>query len=85
MSNLAKAIRLRLDDWVENALDPQAAAAACLAILDEHEHVPANGGEYTEYDFGCTTCHLDSHRGTVNGHGWCVTTRLIAEKLGVEI
>lgn len=30
------ALRARLEDWAENALDPQAAAAACLAVLNLH-------------------------------------------------
>lgn len=31
------ALRARLEDFVENALDPQAAAAACLAALTLHQ------------------------------------------------
>lgn len=49
-----------------------------LSALDEHEHVPENGGHYTKYDFGCRTCHVDSHCGAVDGHGWCDTAKLFA-------
>lgn len=58
--------------------------AAIRAVLAEHEHVPENGGERTDHDFGCRTCHNDSHCGTTAGHGWCDTVRGIAEKLGIE-
>lgn len=37
MTDVNIAVRARLKDFVENALDPQAAAAACLAALDLHQ------------------------------------------------
>lgn len=35
--NIDVAVRTRLADPVENALNPQAAAGACLAVLDLHQ------------------------------------------------
>lgn len=58
---------------------------AIRAVLAEHEHVPENGGERTDHDFGCRTCHNDSHCGTIDGHGWCDTMRRIAKSLGIEV
>lgn len=37
MTDVNAAVRTRLEDFVESALDPQAAAAACLAALDLHQ------------------------------------------------
>lgn len=43
MNDVNTAVRARLEDFVENALDPQAAAAACLGALELHQPVAAHG------------------------------------------
>ncbi len=48
-------------------------------ILAEHKHIPAVQSEYTHhYDFGCQTCHVDTHCSEIMGLGWCETVRLMA-------
>lgn len=37
------AVRNRLEDFVENALDPQAAATGCLGALELHQPIAARG------------------------------------------
>jgi hypothetical protein len=48
-------------------------------IPDEHPHVPGVQQEHgDEYDFGCLTCHADTHCGETVARGWCMTVRLMA-------
>lgn len=53
--------------------------AAKRKLLAEHKHVPAVQSEAAHvYDFGCQTCHVDTHCGETMGLGWCETVRLMA-------
>jgi hypothetical protein len=42
VTDLATKIRQRAEDWVENILNPQAAAKAVVAVLERHK--PTDGG-----------------------------------------
>lgn len=56
-----------------------AEVASKRAILDEHKHVPAVQQERDhEHEFGCQTCHADTHCGETMALGWCETVRLLA-------
>ncbi len=75
------AVRARLEDFVENALDPQAAAAACLAVADLHQ-------PFTKADMVlCEECSpVKSSMLRYVLMPWpCPTWTAIAEALGIEV
>jgi hypothetical protein len=81
------AVRARLEDFVENALDPRAAAAACLAVADRHQPFLAHGMVLCEE---CSPVRDRYDDGTVLRRyllaPWpCRTWTAIAEALGVEV
>ena len=83
----ATAVRTRLEDFVENALDPQAAAAACLAVADRHQPFLAHGMVLCEE---CSPVRDHYDDGTVLRRylltSWpCRTWTAIAEALGIEV
>jgi Family of unknown function (DUF6221) len=48
-------------------------------ILEEHTHGPAALQDARQdHDFGCHTCHVDTHCGEIMGFGWCDTVRHMA-------
>lgn len=56
-----------------------AECAAKRKILDAHRHMPAVRQDGSErHDFGCWTCHADTHCGDTVAWGWCDTVRLLA-------
>jgi hypothetical protein len=72
------AVRARLEDFVENALDPQAAAAACLAVADRHQPFTKAGMTL------CEECSPVKSR--YHDVRWpCPTWTAIAEALGIEL
>lgn len=83
----AAAVRTRLEDFVENALDPQAAAAACLAVADRHQPFTQAGMTL------CEECSpVKSRYDDGRPLGWyvlmpwpCPTWTAIAEALGIEV
>jgi hypothetical protein len=84
VTDLATKIRQRAEDWVENILDPQAAAKAVLAVLERHK--PTDGGMgfrdggYGSIEPACTTC------GTYDEYAedWpCSTITAMATALGI--
>lgn len=83
----ATTMRARLEDFVENALDPQAAAAACLAVVDRHQPFLAHGMVLCEE---CSPVRDRYDDGTVLRRylltPWpCRTWTAIAEGLGIEV
>lgn len=81
------AVRARLGDFVENALDPQAAAAACLVVIDRHQPFLAHGMVLCEE---CSPVRDRYDDGTVLRRylltPWpCRTWTAIAEGLGIEV
>jgi hypothetical protein len=52
VSDIADYIRLRAEDYVENALRPQAAGNAVIAVLDECERLEAHGDARILYIVG---------------------------------
>lgn len=55
-----------------------AEVAAKRAILAEHTHGEAvQQDDNQKHDFGCHTCHADTHCGETMGYGWCQTVRLM--------
>jgi len=83
----ATAVRTRLEDFVENALDPQAAAAACLAAADRHQPFLAHGMVLCEE---CSPVRDRYDDGTALRYyllaPWpCPTWTAIAEALGIEV
>lgn len=75
--NVHDAVRDRVQDWVENALDPQRCAAAIEAVLDLHAWrfvgTPVSGW------IGCTEC------GTERDENTCATVAAIATAMGIEV
>lgn len=74
------ALRARLEDFVENALDPQAAAAACLAALDLHQPFTKAGMVL------CRECSpaRDGGRHYLLSPWPCPTWKAIAAAFGIE-
>ncbi len=53
--------------------------AAKRALLAEHGHAPAVQQDYSQsHDFGCVTCHNDTHCDETMALGWCDTIRIMA-------
>lgn len=69
ITSLTGAIRERLEDFAENALDPQAAPAALLAVLARLETAPAEHSCRA-----CETAHI--MRGEI--------IRALAKELGID-
>lgn len=81
------AVRTRLEDFVENALDPQAAASACLAAADRHQPFTQAGMTLCEE---CSPVKSRFNNGRpltryVLTRWPCPTWTAIAEALGVEV
>jgi hypothetical protein len=77
MPDLNAEIRERLNDWAENALNPQAAAGALLAVLDLHKSADEQDGDWQDGPhWPCQVCH--------DGPFPCATRRAIAAELGIE-
>ena len=80
MSALDRAIRERLDDSVENALNPQATADACLAVLNLHW--PLAPFRLQPEEVRCVACSKPD----LLSVAWpCPTVRAIAAALHVEV
>lgn len=80
MADVNTAVRARLEDFVENALDPQAAAAACLAVLDLHQPFRKAGMTL------CRECSpsRDGGRHYVLSLWPCPTWKAVAATFGIE-
>jgi hypothetical protein len=83
----ATAVRTRLEDFVENALDPQAAAAACLAVADRHQPFTKAGMTLCEECSPVKSRYDDGQPLTryVLRPWPCPTWTAIAEALGIEV
>jgi hypothetical protein len=83
----ATAVRTRLWDFVENALDPQAAASACLAIADRHQPFTEAGMTLCEECSPVKSRYDDGRPMTryVLTPWPCRTWTEIAEALGIEV
>ena len=76
MPDLNAAIRERLEDWVQNALDPQSPASALLTIAAMH----APGVTTGNYGYvTCAGCPNDTP------HTECPELLAIAKGLGIEV
>lgn len=83
----ATAVRTRLEDFVENALDPQAAAAACFAVADRHQPFTKAGMTLCEECSPVKVRYDDGQPLTryVLMPWPCPTWTAIAEALGIEV
>lgn len=75
------ALRTRLEDWVENALDPQAAASAALGVLELHQPFTRAGMVLCRE---CSPARDSEGRHYVLMPWPCPTWKAIAEPFGIE-
>lgn len=75
MTELENRIRERLDDWVENALNPGALADALSAVLDIHRESEPYRESLPGDCYGCDCLRFYP----------CATVRAIAKALGIEV
>lgn len=75
MDRLSGLIYVRLNNWAENALNPQAAAGALHAVLNLHQRADDGTDDTERRYYRCSTC----------GPHWpCATVKAIATELGIE-